>query len=243
MSSNYFPFGHWFFEWTPEIYLQEANYFFLFLFMLLQIPTQSIFILFSAIFSSMEIRLSSLNFSSVWEPFYELKLYFPLSVLPRIFYILTESFIAVHLFHILVPLKLLGEYHLVLAICYNSCYWFVLHKNVRMTALCQTKGVSTSVSFSDNTRCRGKIIGKKERCLGSSFKFSPGLEPLVFQIWLNTKLSVYFNILNEFFFYKPYSSGRKDWTYFPHLPDPIAGVLCNVHKETDPFVLFHGFNF
>lgn len=121
------------------------------------------FILLSAIFSSMEIRLSSLNFSSVWEPFYELKLYFPLSVLPRLFYILTESFIAVHLFHILVPLKLLGEYHLVLAICYNSCYWFVLHKIVRMTALCQTKGLSTSVSFSDDTRCRGKIIGKKER--------------------------------------------------------------------------------
>lgn len=66
-----------------------------------------------------------------------------------------------HLFHILVPLKLLGEYHLVLAICYNPCYWFVLHKNIGMIALHQTKGLSTSVSFLANTRCLGKIIMKK----------------------------------------------------------------------------------
>lgn len=192
----------------------------------------------------MEIRLSSLNFhSSVWEPFYKLKLYFPLPMLPRTFYILTESLTAVHLFHILVLLKLLGEYHLVLAICYNSCYWFVLHKNVRMTALCQTKGLSASVSFLDNTRCRGKIIRKKERCFGSSFKFFPGLEPFVVQRRLKIRSSVYFKTLNEFFFYKPYTSGRKGWTDFSRLPDPVAEVLCAVHKETDPFVLCHGFNF
>lgn len=110
----------------------------------------------------MEIWLSSLKFhSSDWEPFYEQKLYLLLPVLPRTFYVLTESLTAVHLFRILVPLKLLGEHHLVLAICYNSCYWFVLHKNVRMTALRQTKGLSASVSFLANTRCLGKIIRRK----------------------------------------------------------------------------------
>lgn len=161
-------------------------------------------------------------------------------MLPRTFYSLTDSFIVVHLFHILIPLKLRGEYHLVLAICYSSCYWFVLHKNVRMTALPQTKGLSTSVPFLDNTRCQGKIIRKKERCFGSSLNFSPGLEPFVVQRQLNIKSSVYLKILNEFFFYKPYSSVRKE---FSHLPDSIAEILCTVHKEAHPFVLFHGFNF
>lgn len=63
-----------------------------------------------------------------------------------------------HLFHILVPLKFLGGHHLVLAVCCNSCYWFVFHKNVRVTALGQTKGLSTSVSSLVYTRCLGKII-------------------------------------------------------------------------------------
>lgn len=120
------------------------------------------FIIVSTAFSCMEIFLYSLKFhSSVWEPFYELKLYLPLPRLPRTFCVWTESLTGVHLFHILVSLKLLGEYHLVLATCYDSCYWFFLHKNVQKTSLCQTEGLSTSLSFLANTRCLGKIIRRK----------------------------------------------------------------------------------
>lgn len=120
------------------------------------------FIIVSTVFSCIKICFYSLKFhSSVWEPFYELKIYLPLPRLPRTFCVWTESLTGVPIFHILVPLKLLGEYHLVLAICYNSCYWFFLHKHVQKTSLCQTKGLSTSLSFLANTRCLGKIIRRK----------------------------------------------------------------------------------
>lgn len=175
----------------------------------------------------MEIRLSSLKFSLVWEPFYELKLYFPLSMLPRTFYILTESFIAVHLFHILVPLKLLGEYHLVLAICYNSCYWFVLHKTVRMTALCRTKGLATSVSFSDNTRCWGKIIGKKEKCQVVPLNSPLALNHLWFRDgWTSNRQFILTVLVN---FSSTNLTVQKKRLDFSHLPDPITEVLCTVY--------------